>query len=65
MANKTVELIKSRVSCRSYSDKKVSLKKALEIAEAGKYAPSGMNRQIANIFWYTQKEKWRSYVNSA
>ena len=50
MANKTIEVIKNRVSCREYSDKKVSLKKALEIAEAGKYAPSAMNRQIANIF---------------
>ena len=57
MANKTLELIKSRVSCRSYSDKKVSLKKALEIAEAGKYAPSGMNRQIANIFLVHTKGK--------
>jgi nitroreductase len=57
MANKTVEIIKSRVSCRSYSDKKVSLKKAIEIAEAGKYAPSGMNRQIANIFLVHSKGK--------
>ena len=50
MKNKTIELIKSRTSCRAYSDKKVSLKKALEVAEAGKFAPSGMNRQIANIY---------------
>ena len=57
MANKIVELIKSRVSCRIYYDKKVSLKKALEIAEAGKYAPSGMNRQIANIFLVHSKGK--------
>ena len=57
MANKTIELIKSRVSCRAYSDKKVSLKKALEIAEAGKYAPSGMNRQICQIFVINSKSK--------
>ena len=50
MKNKTVDLIKSRVSCRSYSDKKVPFKKVLEVAEAGKYAPSGMNRQICNIY---------------
>ena len=49
MANKTIENIKNRVSCRSYSDKKVPLRKVLEIAEAGKFAPSAMNRQIANI----------------
>lgn len=57
MSNKTVELIKSRVSCRSYTDKKVPLKKVLEIAEAGKFAPSGMNRQIANIFVVHSKNK--------
>ena len=57
MANKSIELIKSRVSCRSYSDKKVSLKKALEVAEAGKFAPSGMNRQIVNIFLVNSKAK--------
>lgn len=55
MKNKTLELIKSRVSCRSYSEKKVPLKKVLEIAEAGKFAPSGMNRQICNIFVINSK----------
>ena len=57
MANKSIELIKSRVSCRSYSDKKVSLKKALEVAEAGKFAPSAMNRQIVSIFLVNSKAK--------
>lgn len=55
MKNKTLEIIKSRVSCRSYSDKKVPLKKIMEVAEAGKYAPSGMNRQICNIFLFNSK----------
>ena len=55
MKNKTLDLIKSRVSCRSYSDKKVSTKKIMEIAEAGKFAPSGMNRQICNIFVVNSK----------
>ena len=55
MANKTIEVIKSRVSCRSYSDKKVSTKRVLEIAEAGKFAPSGMNRQISNIYVVNSK----------
>ena len=57
MANKTIENIKNRVSCRSYSDKKVPLKKVLEIAEAGKFAPSAMNRQIANIYVVNSKSK--------
>ena len=47
--NKTVEIIKSRVSCRAYSDKRVSKAKLEQIVEAGKYAPSAMNRQICNI----------------
>ena len=63
MNNKTLNIIKSRVSCRSYSDKKVSLKKTLEIAEAGKYAPSGMNRQIANIYVVNSKSKMEKLRN--
>ena len=46
---KTIDVIKNRVSCRSFSDKKVSLKKLNEILLAGQSAPSAMNRQIANI----------------
>lgn len=55
MKNKTLDLIKSRVSCRAYSDKKVSTKKVMEIAEAGKFAPSAINRQICNIFVVNSK----------
>ena len=55
MENKVLKTIKSRVSCRSYSEKKVSLKKAMMVAEAGKFAPSGMNRQIANIYVINSK----------
>ena len=56
MENKVLKIIKSRVSCRAYNDKKVSLKKALEVAEAGKYAPSGNKlltsmSLIANVMW--------------
>ena len=47
--NKTIEVIKSRVSCRSFSDKKVSKAKLEQIIEAGKFAPSGMNRQSAHV----------------
>ena len=46
---KTIDIIKSRVSCRDYSEKKVSLKKLQMILEAGKSAPSACNRQIADI----------------
>lgn len=49
MANKTLECIYSRVSCREYDEKKVSIKKLEAILEAGKMAPSAMNRQIASI----------------
>ena len=55
MENKVLKSMISRVSCRSYSDKKVSLKKAMMVAEAGKFAPSGMNRQIANIYVINSK----------
>ena len=49
MANKVLSVINTRVSCRSYSEKKVSSKKLNDILEAGKMAPSACNRQIANI----------------
>ena len=47
--NRVIETIKNRVSCRQFSDKKVPLSRLNLILEAGKYAPSGMNRQICNI----------------
>lgn len=50
MENKVIKTIKTRVSCREYSDKKVPFSKVMMVAEAGKFAPSGKNRQIANIF---------------
>ena len=49
MENKVIKTIKSRTSTRSYLNKKVPLKKLEMVLEAGKYAPSGMNRQIINI----------------
>ena len=47
--NKVIQVISSRVSCRSYSDKKVPKGKLSQILEAGKFAPSGMNKQVCNI----------------
>ena len=55
MENKVLRIIKSRVSCRAYSDKKVSTSKVMAVAEAGKYAPSAKNRQIANIYVVNSK----------
>lgn len=46
---KVIDVIKGRVSCREYTDKKVSPKKLNEILLAGQSAPSAMNRQIAKI----------------
>ena len=66
MENKVLKTIKTRVSCRAYSERKVSLKKAMMVAEAGKYAPSAKNRQIANIYLINSKryvEKLRTLSN--
>lgn len=49
MKNKAIDVILSRVSCKSYSDKKVSANKIKQIAECGKNSPSARNRQICNI----------------
>ena len=49
MKNKTIKVILERVSCKSYSNKKVSNSKIQQIAECGKNSPSAMNRQICNI----------------
>ena len=57
MANKTIETIVTRVSCRDYNNKKVSLKKLQMILDAGKMAPSAMNRQIAFITCVRSKGK--------
>ena len=57
MANKTIENICTRVSCREYDERKVSLGKLAQILEAGKMAPSAVNRQIANITCVRTKSK--------
>ena len=57
MANKVIEVIRTRVSCREYDERKVSLGKLSQILEAGKMAPSGMNRQIAKITCVRTKSK--------
>lgn len=47
--NKTLETINTRLSCRDFGPKKVSLNKLKLICDAGKMAPSALNRQIAFI----------------
>lgn len=49
MENKVIKTIKARTSTRKYLNKKVPLKKLEAVLEAGKYAPSAMNRQICSI----------------
>ena len=49
MENKIIKTIKNRTSTRKFLPKKVPLKKLEAILEAGKYAPSGKNRQICSI----------------
>ena len=57
MANKVIDVIKTRVSCREYDERKVSLGKLSQILDAGKMAPSAMNRQIAKITCVRTKSK--------
>ena len=57
MANRVIEAIRTRVSCREYDERKVSLGKLNQILEAGKMAPSAMNRQIATITCVRTKAK--------
>ena len=44
MENKVIKTIKSRVSCRSYNDKKVELSKVRQIVECGVMAPTARNQ---------------------
>lgn len=62
--NKTVEIIKSRVSCRAFSSKRVPKGKLEQILEAGKMAPSGMNKQISNILVIRNKRTLDSVRNA-
>ena len=56
MENKVISTIKNRVSCRSYSSKRVPLSKIKMIAECGMMAPSARNQQIANILVLKSKK---------
>ena len=62
--NKTIEVIKSRVSCRNYSSKRVPKGKLEQILDAGKMAPSGMNKQISNILVIKNRRTLESIRNA-
>jgi len=50
-------LIRERRSTRLFSDKAVSKEQLLKIIEAGRYAPTGSNRQNVNYIVLSDKEK--------
>ena len=62
--NKTIDVILNRVSCRAYSEKRVSPSKLNQILEAGSFAPSGMNRQICTILNVKSKSVLESIRNA-
>jgi len=52
----TIETIKSRYSCRAFSDKMPPDKQLQIIAEAAVASPSGVNRQLWRIIIVKNKE---------
>ena len=55
--NEVLKAMKERVSCRSYTEEMPSRKILEQIAEAGLYAASGMNKQGVKIIFICDKEK--------
>ena len=45
----TLQVLKSRRACRTFSDKLVDRETLDQIVEAGRFAPSGMGRQAAEL----------------
>lgn len=54
--SQTIENIISRRSVKKYTDQPVPLQLVEQVAKAGTYAPSGMNKQAARIIAVTNKE---------
>ena len=52
----TLQVIKKRRSCRSFSSREVEQEKIDKIVEAGLHAPSGVNRQDVIIIQISDKE---------
>ena len=55
--NEVIQNIKTRRSVRSFTDKRISDEDLREIAEAGMFAPSGMNRQTWQFTVVHNQEK--------
>ena len=60
--NQIIEAIKNRHSCKKYLDTPVDMKLLLEIAEAGKYAPSALNLQ-SPVFLVVNDRKTRDELS--
>ena len=56
MKNKITQTIYNRVSCRSFSSKRVPLSLIKEITKCGEMAPSAKNQQIVNILVLKSKK---------
>ena len=54
--NQAIKAILERRSTRAYEERKVPLSKLNQVLEAGKMAPSAMNRQIGNILAVRSKK---------
>ncbi|MBR1764282.1 MAG: nitroreductase [Ruminococcus sp.] len=62
----TIEAMKTRRSCRDFLDRMPNEQTIREIAEAGSYAASGMNRQAPIIICVTDRRTrdWLSELNA-
>lgn len=54
--NKVLEVLKNRRSIRSYLDTQISNEELEAVLEAGRYAPSGLNRQTSIFIVVQNKE---------
>lgn len=54
--NETLEIIKSRRTCRQFLDKQITEEELNYVLEAGLYAPSGLNRQSPKFIVVQDKE---------
>ena len=57
MKNELIELLKTRRSIRSFTDREIEPEKLRQIAEAAVYAPSAMNRQSWHFAVICGREK--------
>ena len=58
------ELATARFSCRKFSDKKVDDKLIMDIIETANKAPTAVNKQPINVFWFNS-EKAKEAIKKA